>query len=346
VVCLPVAAEGVTPAVPNNTLKLMKNPLFTLLGSVASCGVAFSWTVTAQELPSISRIVPVPGGDVRIDWTAPQGELLRLETSEDLVRWRPWITLRSSGTGGQTDAAAPHLKSRFYRSLPVSDAETLTGDHLETEVGDAVIHPVNHASFVIQWNGIMIYNDPVGGAGAYSGLPPADLILVSHSHGDHFSAATLSAVLGPEGAIVAPRDVFNSLSAALRARTTVLANGEETDWLGVGVEAVPAYNSRHSRGSGNGYVVTVGGRRLYMSGDTGDVAEMRSLENIDVAFLCMNVPFTMTITEAASAVRDFRPRVVYPYHYRNQDSTLSNLESFKAMVGLDGGTEVRIRNWY
>ena len=140
--------------------------------------------------------------------------------------------------------------------------------------------------------------------------------------------------------------MYNSLSATLKNLTTVLANGASTTVSGLTIEAVPAYNANHPVGVGNGYVVTFGGRRFYFSGDTGDVAEIRALSGIDAAFLCMNVPFTMTVAQAASTTRDMKPAVVYPYHYRNQDSTLSNLVSYRQLVGTDLNIEVRTRAWY
>jgi L-ascorbate metabolism protein UlaG (beta-lactamase superfamily) len=193
-----------------------------------------------------------------------------------------------------------------------------------------------HATAVLEWNGKMIYNDPdddTAYAATYLGLPKADLILVSHSHGDHFSASKIDAVRGPAAVIIAPQSVYNGLSPTASVQ-------------GLTVEAVPAYNANHPRPTCNGYVLTIGGKRLYFSGDTGDIPEMRTLSDIDVAFLCMNVPFTMTVDQAAAAVRVFRPRVVYPYHYRNQDGTFANLNRFKSLVGIDLGVEVRLRKWY
>jgi L-ascorbate metabolism protein UlaG (beta-lactamase superfamily) len=99
-------------------------------------------------------------------------------------------------------------------------------------------------------------------------------------------------------------------------------------------------------GTGNGYVLTLGGKRIYLSGDTGDIADMHALQNIDVAFVCMNSPYTMLTTEATNAVRAFRPPVVYPYHYRNQDGTTGNAALFKQQLGSDLGIEVRLRKWY
>jgi L-ascorbate metabolism protein UlaG (beta-lactamase superfamily) len=116
--------------------------------------------------------------------------------------------------------------------------------------------------------------------------------------------------------------------------------------MGMTIEAVPAYNDNHPRGNGNGYVVTIGGKRIYISGDTGNTPEMRALPNIDVAFLCVNLPFTMSVTDAAGALRAFRPRVVYPYHYRNSGGTFSDLEALRQMIGTDLGIELRARRWY
>jgi L-ascorbate metabolism protein UlaG (beta-lactamase superfamily) len=139
------------------------------------------------------------------------------------------------------------------------------------------------------------------------------------------------------------------MSTTLKGLTTVLANGANADAIGLNVAAVPAYNltnSNHPQGVGNGYVLTMGGRRIFISGDTEDVPEIRSLAKIDVAFLCMNIPFTMNITKAASTVRQMKPKVIYPYHFRNQDGTYADLTSFRQQVGTDLGIEVRVRTWY
>jgi L-ascorbate metabolism protein UlaG (beta-lactamase superfamily) len=223
---------------------------------------------------------------------------------------------------------------------------SLTGDRIATASGDLVVHPVNHATLVLGWNGHVIFVDPVGGADRFSGLPRPDLILITDIHGDHLDAATLSAVRG-EAAIIAPPAVIQQLPPEIQGKATKLANGETTSRLGITVAAVPAYNTTadrtkfHARGRGNGYVLSPGGKRVYISGDTEDIPEMRALKSIDIAFLCMNLPYTMTAEQAASAVREFRPKVVYPYHSRGTD-----LEKFKALVGADVGVDVRIRNWY
>jgi L-ascorbate metabolism protein UlaG (beta-lactamase superfamily) len=145
---------------------------------------------------------------------------------------------------------------------------------------------------------------------------------------------------------VANQDVYNSFTTTLRNSTIVLRNGDTTNLFGVHIEAVPAYNGNHPQGSDNGYVVTIGGKRFYMSGDTGDIPETRALQNIDVAFLSMNEPFTMTVQQAAAVTRAFAPKIIYPYHFRNQNGTFANFTTFKSLVGTDLQIDVRIRKWY
>ena len=230
----------------------------------------------------------------------------------------------------------------------VASAQTLTGDHVSTnEGGDLVIHPINHATFAMAWNGTTIYVDPVGGAQAFAGMPGANLVLITDIHGDHLNADTLTAVVGADTTIVAPQAVAMQLPAALKSKTTILANGETKTVKGISIEAIPMYNTTkdrlqyHTKGRGNGYVVTLGGKRVYLSGDTEDIPEMRALKNIDVAFVCFNLPYTMTEEQAASAVRAFAPKIVYPYHYRGSD-----LDKFKRLVGTDKNIEVRFGKWY
>ncbi len=324
-------------------------PTAVRLPFTAGCAIAVFLVgacVQAQSAPSLAAVAAAGNSQVALTVRATSGTMIRLETSADLVAWSGHRTLLSTGTNALFESIVGMGGSRFYRALEVTDADALTGDHMATSLGDAVIHPVNHASFVIQWNGRIIYNDPVGGASPYQGLPKADLVLVSHSHGDHFHAATLEAVRKDGTLIIAPAAVYASLSTALKALTIPLANGESTNILDLSVDAVPAYNANHPRGVGNGYVVTLGGRRLYMSGDTGDIPETRALRDIEVAFLCMNVPFTMTVAQAASVARAVVPRVLYPYHYRNQDGTRANINTLRTQVGTDLAIEIRERAWY
>jgi L-ascorbate metabolism protein UlaG (beta-lactamase superfamily) len=231
--------------------------------------------------------------------------------------------------------------------VPAAEVKAPAADTIPTQDGDLKIYPINHATLALEWKGKMVYVDPVGGAKAFEGLTAPDLILIAHIHGDHFDRATLSAVAGAKALLAAPPSVAEQLPADLKQRTTVLTNGQRAELAGIAVEAIPAYNltpqrqANHPKGRDNGYVLTLGGKRVYISGDTEDIPEMLALKNIDVAFLCMNLPYTMDVTQAARAVRAFKPRIVYPYHSRG-----SNLEEFKKLVGTDAGVEVRLRDWY
>jgi L-ascorbate metabolism protein UlaG (beta-lactamase superfamily) len=213
------------------------------------------------------------------------------------------------------------------------------------------VHPVEHASFVLVSGECTLAFDPVGGAERFAGLPAPDLVLVSDVHGDHADAATIAALAGEETTVVVPRAVAEQLGEAAPANLRVLGNGESLEIGAVGVEAIAMYNltegrlERHPKGRGNGYVVTIAGKRFYVSGDTEDIPEMRALEGIDAAFVCMNLPYTMTVEAAADAVLEMRPRVVYPYHYRGQDG-LADVARFAELVAADPDIEVRQLDWY
>jgi len=179
----------------------------------------------------------------------------------------------------------------------------------------------------------------------FTSLGQPDLILITHTHGDHFNAAVLTAVAGPKTVLGVPQAVYDGLPEPLKAKATIMANGDTSALAGIDVQAVPAYNvtaerlRNHPAGSGNGYVLNLGGKRLYFAGDTEETPELKSLVNIDVAFLPMNLPFTQTPEAAAQWVKDFKPRIVYPYHFSNGD-----LSAFVSSVGST--SEVRIRKWY
>jgi L-ascorbate metabolism protein UlaG (beta-lactamase superfamily) len=246
-------------------------------------------------------------------------------------------------------AGEPAPESEETTAAPAAAADTvmLEGDHIATDRGDLVIHPIDHATFAMAWDGHTIYVDPVGGAESFADMPDPDLILVTDIHGDHLDADTLAAVVGPDTEIVAPQAVIDQLPADLQVASRTLANGEQATLLDVGIEAIPMYNLTedrlgfHEPGRGNGYVLTMGGQRVYISGDTEDIPEMRALEDIDVAFVCFNLPYTMTEEQAASAVLEFAPRIVYPYHYQGSD-----FDEFAALVGENADIEVRRGNWY
>jgi len=225
-------------------------------------------------------------------------------------------------------------------------------DKVATAKGDLLITPIQHATLVLRWDGKTIYVDPVGGAARFDGFPAPDIILLTDVHGDHMDAATVKAVAKEKTIVVAPKAVAEGLRKADdslgKLETKVLAAGEKATVGSVKVEAVFAYNTTeerkkfHEKGRGNGYILDLSGTRIYISGDTEDIPEMRKLQRIDVAFLCMNLPYTMTVEQAASATLEFRPKIVYPYHSRGSDT-----KKFQSLVEAGSkGIEVRLRDWY
>lgn len=233
-----------------------------------------------------------------------------------------------------------------YRAL--ADSHGMDADSFETNSGKLVIRPVSHASLVIETPGGVIYADPVGAADRYSALPAPDLILVTHEHGDHYNADTLAAITGEDTKLITNPAVFAMLPGTLKPKATAIANGETTTFGDIAIDAIPAYNTTegrlqyHPRGRDNGYVLGIDGRRVYIAGDTEDIPEMRALENIDIAFLPMLLPYTMDIGQAASAVEAFKPAYVYPYHYRDSD-----IDRFAEMVASGAsGSKVQRAAWY
>lgn len=225
-------------------------------------------------------------------------------------------------------------------------------DKIETNKGNLIIQPIQHASLVLQWNGQTIYVDPYGGAEGFAGLGDPDIVLITDIHGDHMNVETLDALNTKDAKVVVPQAVADQLPASYKDRLVILGNGNETRIGDISIRAIPMYNlpddasSRHTKGRGNGYVLNLGGNQVYISGDTEDIPEMRQLKNIDVAFVCMNLPYTMDINQAASAVLEFQPAIVYPYHYRGQGG-LADVDGFRQLVEKGGKKiEVRLRNWY
>lgn len=221
---------------------------------------------------------------------------------------------------------------------------TLDGDAIATAQGDIIVHPVEHASLLLGFGDQVIYVDPVGGAARYAGLPAPTAILITHGHGDHFDVPTLQAIAGA-APIITNAEVFDKLPEPLKARATAMANGEDGMVNGIAVSAIPAHNitadrmNYHPVGVGNGYLLTLGDKVVYVAGDTEPTPEMLALSGIAVAFLPMNLPYTMTPEQALEAINSFKPAIVYPYHYGESD-----LGVLKAGIGPD--TELRLRNWY
>ncbi len=214
------------------------------------------------------------------------------------------------------------------------------------------ITPISHATTVLQWNDITIYVDPVGGAEAFEGQKKPDLILVTDIHGDHFSVETLQALDTKKAKIMMPQAVADEMPDKFAPQIDVLNNGDSKERYNITVEAIPMYNLReeakqfHPKGRGNGYVLNIGDERIYFSGDTEDIPEMRNLKNIDKAFICMNLPYTMTEESAADAVLAFKPKQVYPYHYRGKPD-VSDVAKFKELVNK-GSSDIEVvqLDWY
>lgn len=214
------------------------------------------------------------------------------------------------------------------------------------------IHPIYHSSIVLQYGATTIYVDPHTGPARFAKYPAPDLVLITDIHPDHLDTATLAALPLEHARIVAPKAVMELLPARMQAICTVMANGDSNTLDGAQIEAMPMYNlptsptAFHPKGRGNGYVITLGGKRIYISGDTQGIPEMRALKNIDIAFVCMNLPYTMDVDEAADAVLAFKPKMVYPYHYRGKGG-FSDVKKFKELVNAkDPAIDVRLVDWY
>ncbi len=230
--------------------------------------------------------------------------------------------------------------------------DTATMSMNEKVTADVKITPVEHATTVLEWNNITIHIDPVGGAEAFKRFKAPDLILITDIHGDHFNVETLEALGTDKAKIMVPQAVADKLPEVFTPQIDVLNNGDSKERYGITIEAVPMYNLReealkfHEKGRGNGYILNIGDQRIYFSGDTEDIPEMRSLKNIDKAFICMNLPYTMTPERAADAVLEFKPKKVYPYHYRGKPD-VSDVSKFKELVNAGDSTiEVIQLDWY
>ena len=225
-------------------------------------------------------------------------------------------------------------------------------DIISTPKGNVTVQPVFHASLVLTFHNSTIYIDPVHGADTYKNMKKPDLVLITHIHGDHFDMKTLNGLDLSNATFVVPQSVADKMPADWKDKIVVLHNGDNIVQHGIPVTAVAMYNMpgdstvHHPKGMGNGYVLNLGGKNFYISGDSEATPEMRSLKNIDVAFICMNLPYTMDVEEAASGVLAFKPAIVYPYHYRTPNG-FSDVDKFKLLVNKGNPSiDVRLRNWY
>jgi L-ascorbate metabolism protein UlaG (beta-lactamase superfamily) len=248
-------------------------------------------------------------------------------------------------------AGVQWLNNKGSDSKPMTSTETGKMAVEDEDTRPVEVRPIAHATMVLRWGETVIYTDPVGGAAVFVGQPTPDVVLVTDIHGDHLNAETLGAVLG-DATLIVPQAVKDLLPADLAARARVMENGVTLIDHGLQIEALPMYNlpeaadSRHAKGRGNGYVIEKESYRVYIAGDTAGIPEMRALEAIDIAFVPMNLPFTMDVDEAANAVIAFAPKHVYPYHYRGQNG-LSDVGRFKALVTAGNpDIDVVLADWY
>lgn len=218
-----------------------------------------------------------------------------------------------------------------------------TEDILATSAGDVKMIFIGHGTLMFTFDNKVIHIDPVGRYADYSKLPKADLILITHEHGDHLDVKVVD--------ILKKHDTLIILTEKCLAKyddSAVMKNGEKKSFGKIHIEAVPAYNIKHMRnpgspfhpkGEGNGYVLTLGDKKIYIAGDTENIPEMKALKDIDVAFLPMNLPYTMDPEMVADAAKAFKPKILYPYHYGNTDP-----QKLIELLTDAPEIEVRIRN--
>lgn len=215
-------------------------------------------------------------------------------------------------------------------------------DIIKTSAGNLEITFLGHATLMFQFKNKIIHIDPVNRYADYTQMPKADLILVTHEHGDHLDANAIKTLTKKNTQVI-----YTGYCAQKGVGGTIMKNGDTQTMLGIKIEAVPAYNLVHKRkngqpfhpkGVGNGYVLTFGDKRVYIAGDTENTPEMKALKNIDIAFLPMNLPYTMTPEMVADAAKAFRPKILYPYHYGKTDP-----QKLVELLKNEPGIEVRIR---
>jgi L-ascorbate metabolism protein UlaG (beta-lactamase superfamily) len=232
------------------------------------------------------------------------------------------------------------LSTTFGAVTPNRQADTV-----QTSKGPLKITPLFHGSVMLEFDGKIIHIDPWSAAD-YTGIPQADLILITHTHADHMDPALLKRLRKESTLLVGSPAVTDTLNGTV-GDTDAISNGEKKTFMGIEIEAVPMYNLKlgsgpgkpfHHKGIGNGYILSFGDTRVYFSGDTECTPEMKALKNISIAFVAMNPPRTMPVAEAAACVEAFRPKIVYPYHYRGQ-----NTQEFADALKNKPGIEVRLR---
>ena len=229
----------------------------------------------------------------------------------------------------------------IYPVLSMNAQYNYEKDSIPAQSGEIALWAIGHGTLMFTYDGMVIHIDPVRSEANYEELPDGDIILVTHSHGDHLDPGAIK-MISKESTII----ICNSSSAGSLDSPVVMSNGDKKSVAGITVEAVPAYNivnvrspgnPFHPRGEGNGYILTVGGKRIYVAGDTENIPEMGELGVIDVAYLPMNLPYTMTPEMAAAAARMIAPEIFFPYHFGNSDT--GKLTELLKGTGID----IRVR---
>ena len=219
-------------------------------------------------------------------------------------------------------------------------------DVIKTSDGDLTMTFIGHGTLMFEFNGIVIHIDPTMREAKYQDMPDADLILVTHQHGDHFDITAINHILKEDCEVVMTPVCFENLENFDQA--VVMQNGDKNTIKGIPIEAIPAYNIEHKRnngqpyhpeGEGNGYVLTFGDIKVLIGGDTENTPEIKALKGIDVAFLPMNLPYTMTPEMVADAAMAFRPSILYPYHFGNTET-----DKLVELLAGEKDIEVRIRD--
>jgi len=227
-------------------------------------------------------------------------------------------------------------------ALSANADDRFQNDVIRTSSGDLKITFIGHASLIFSFNNKTVYVDPFSKLADYAALPKADVIVITHEHRDHLDPAAIEKIRTEKTTVVLTGTGAKQLTGGI-----VMKNGDVQSVEGVTIEAVPAYNIVHTRdtgepfhprGAGNGYIMTFGDKRVYVAGDTENIPEMTGLKNIDIAFLPMNLPYTMTPEMTAAVAKMIQPKILYPYHYGSTDTSL-----LTALLKDQKGIEVRIR---
>lgn len=226
--------------------------------------------------------------------------------------------------------------------MSVLNASDFEKDIFKTSKGDLTITFIAHGTLMMEFDGKVIHIDPVSGYADYATLPKADLILITHEHGDHLDAKAIDAVKKESTEIV-----LTKICSEKYKGTAIMKNGDSGTYSGLKIEAVPAYNIKntradgnpfHPKGNGNGYLIHFVDKTVYVGGDTENIPEMAKLKDVDIAFLPMNLPYTMTPKMLAEAAEMFKPKILYPYHFGKTDTS----ELLKLLKD-EKDIEVRIR---